>query len=169
MKSLITLIFLLLSFACFAEVTPATTQEGLIAQRAELAKKRNGKLIRPVTEEVAVSTNQEKSIMDSSSYLVGALGYTLIPNGSAPHVSLPFSLTTTRPEELTYMNWSTFIRTHRTHLQIIPITDKLLRPGGDIEALRTQITSAQELGATCVTTYKQLPARISQTQTPPQS
>ena len=79
--------------------------------------------------------------MDSSSYLVGALGYTLIPNGSAPSVGKSFTLTTTRPENLKYLEWSAFMHSHRNGLRVIPVSEKALKANADTKMVREKIAA----------------------------
>ena len=166
MKVVTLLTILLLSPTGFSEPKPTATRESLLAKRAELAKSRKTMMLKPVENEITIQSESERDVMESSSYLVGALGYTLIPNGSAPTVSKPYSLTTVRPEGLTNMKWSEFVRVHRNGLQVIPVTQKHLKPDADTQTIQERITALEKLGYTSITTYKQLPVRISQTPTP---
>ena len=166
MKLLYPTISLFLIGTCLSEVRPATTKEDLLARKAALANSQQGKLIRPVEVEVTLQTPGSASIMETSSFLVGSLGYTLIPNGSATNVEKPFTLTTTKPENLRYMDWDTFAHNHRSRIQIVPVPKELLKTTGDSKVIRDRISSVEKLGITCVTTYKNLPVRISKTHTP---
>ena len=107
--------------------------------------------------------------MDSSSYLIGDLGYTLIPNGSALCINKPFTLTITKPEEKSYMGWNAFIRAHRTGITLIPVSENLLQSEADTKVVRDRVSANQELGKTCITTFKNLPVRISNSQASPTS
>ena len=169
MKHFQILASLLLLATGSAEIRPATTKEGLLAKREELARSRGAKLLRPVEKEIPVQGAEKRQILDSSSYLVGARGYTLIPNGSALSVGKTITLTTTQPQNLTYMNWSEFVRTHRNGLRTIPVPQDFLKPGADTKIVLDRLASFQNLGLTCVTTYQQKPVRIAQAPTPTES
>ena len=169
MKLLQFLPYLLLTPTCFSEIRLATTKEDLLAKREELSNNQNRSLIQPLSEEVAVGASPGKSIMDSSSYLVGELGYTLIPDGSAISIDKPYALTKTKPENLAYFEWAEFVRNHRNKLQVIQVTEKLLKPEADTQLVLDRVAALKNLGNTCVTTFKQQPVRIAQSQTPPKS
>lgn len=157
---------LLLPASGSAEVRPAATKESLLAKRAELATQQKGKLIQQVSSEVLVQERTKgTSILESSHYLLGERGWTLVPKGSVPSVGKSFTLTTTKPVSLKFMEWAEFVRFHRSGLQTIPISQNMLGPEADTKLIKERITSLQKLGVTCVTTYKQQPVRISQSNT----
>lgn len=161
MKLLVPLLIVCLTNNGFSQFNRATAKDILAAKRTQLAENTRGGLVTATETEIQIQQPASIDIMDSSSFIVGALGYTLVPKGSVLNVGRNFTLSQEAPENLSHIQWDKFVRIHRNGLRLIPISQKLLLPDADTTSTLEKITQLKSKGVTCITTFNRQPVRIS--------
>lgn len=160
MKTIL-LFLLLLPLSLQGEMREAATKTSIAAQREALSASRGESLVAPAREVVTVETTSSDSIMDSSSYLVGPRGFTLIPKGCAFCVGSDLQLVQEVPVGLPYQDWSRFMRGNGARLRAIQVQPRHLEPEADLKFITQKITASLQSGMNCVTILNGRPVRIS--------
>lgn len=160
MKSLIILLLLITpALSQQKEVKEASSAESMAALRESWKGNRKSKLKRASIEVQVRESN--KDFMATSVYFVGARGFTVLPKGSVLTSGRSFKEVNDAPEDLPYMDWAAFVRTHRAGLLVHAVTSEQLQFGKSLKGVNDAKARCLKGGIACVTTYKLNPVRVA--------
>lgn len=145
----------------FGEIVAAPTAESLAKQKAAYSQRSGSQFVEKTDREVLVKKLSQNSVLAESRFLIGALGYTIVPEGSVYALNTPFQIVEKKPNEIAYLPWKEFLRKHYANLSIVHLQKAHLMPGAETTLIKEKIQAAESLKKTCVTLFQGYPARMT--------